>query len=103
MFWPYFAFRSVASWDCSPELSVRIRSWKFLYWSDPTTLPLPCTSGTWLVNLLASVRTLASETGSGVLNETCVPPLKSMPRLRPFVTSDPSPIATITPEIANHR
>src|SRR6185312_2927619 len=54
-------------------------------------------------NLVVSVRTDDSEVGCGVVNETCVPPLKSIPRLRPFTASAPIEITTIAPEIANQR
>ena len=48
-------------------------------------------------------RTEDSEVGCGVVNETCVPPLKSIPRLRPLTASAPIEITTIAPEIANQR
>ena len=50
----------------------------------------------------ASLRTFVSETGAGVLNESWLPPLKSIPRFKPLKRRAPSEIATIVPEIANH-
>ena len=42
------------------------------------------------------------EVGCSVLNVTCVPPLKSIPRLSPLTPSATIEIATTVPEIANH-
>jgi hypothetical protein len=50
----------------------------------------------------ASARTSSTSCGCGVLNEICVPPLKSIPRLRPCQTREPKPTKRTAPEMANH-
>ena len=84
-------------------VSVGRRSWKLLYSSPPTALPRPWTTGSF-----AELRRLGAHLGQrdglvGVVNVTCVPPLKSIPRFRPLTASAPIEIATIAPEIANQR
>ena len=81
-------------------VSDSVRIWKFVYppfcsaprpWMD--ALPWPIRS--------ASARTSSSATGCAVLNEICVPPSKSMPRLSPLNAIAKIEIAITTPEIAN--
>ena len=84
-------------------LSDFVRIWKLLYWSPSTLVPRPWTTGVLAELASSASRTVDSEVGCGVLNVTCVPPLKSMPRFRPLTASAPIEITTIAPEIANQR
>ena len=73
------------SWSsfCSAFVSDSVRIWKFVYRPSADS-PRPwMTAPAWPMEP-ASRRTSSSDVGSGVRNVICVPPLKSMPRLRPF-------------------
>src|SRR2546421_12317845 len=103
MFGPYrFGswVESVFVFGCESDF---VRIWNDLYDSLPVCLPRPWTTASGRPIAVICLRTSEIETAFEVANVTCVPPLKSMPRFRPFVASEPAPIATIAPEIANHR
>ncbi len=67
----------------------------------PDDFPRPCTTASAWPIFFISPRTTVNGCGTGVANVICVPPLKSMPRLSPFVASEAALTTRITPEIAN--
>ena len=88
---------------CSGGVRDFVRIWKAANDSAPLALPRPCTTASACPSFFISSRTMLIGSGAGVVNAICVPPLKSMPRFRPFTPSETALTTRITPEIANQR
>ena len=94
---PRSSLRTVWSLSCCAAVSDFVRIWKLVYRSPPGEEPRPWTTASDLPILPISSRTFERAVGVVVLNVTCVPPLKSMPRFRPLtaITTTLSTIAIV--------
>ncbi len=92
---------AASSCVCSGSVSDSVRTSNSLYRS-PLPWPRPWTTASARPIAAIWSRTADSETGAGVANRACVPPLKSIPRLRPWTISATTLTPIATSERMNH-